>query len=86
MVNCVFCKKRDSSSHLCSKKYSYEYIFQEYFISIWLTFQPLTILDFYNYCLREIESRSMFSESPDPRDVLREALQVFTDEYRCFDI
>ena len=84
MTQCAFCKKRESSSHLCSKKYCYEYIFREFFISIWLKFEPVTILDFYNYCLREIESRNLFTDSPDPRDLLEEVLNVFVEEYRCF--
>ena len=84
MTKCTFCWKRDSNSHLCAKKYCYEYIFREFFISIWLTFKPVTILEFYSYCLREIETRNLFSDSSNPNDILKESLKVFAEEYRCF--
>ena len=84
MTRSAFCRKRDSDSHMCSKKYSYEYIFRRHFISTWLTFQPETVLDFYNYSLKEIEARGLFLDSPDPSDVMRGALHVFIEEYQCF--
>ena len=48
--------------HTHTHVFYYEYIFRRHFISTWLThiFQPVTILDFYNYSLREIESGVYF--------------------------
>ena len=84
MVQCDFCNQNVLNNHLCSKLFSYEYIFKDFFLKIALDYKPLDYLDFFCKCMKIIHVEGLFSESVNPSDIVKENLIRFLGEYDCF--
>ena len=80
-MNCKFCRNYHSCNEICAKEYCYEYIFKQFFISIWLKYQPSSIEKFEEYAARLISDNSLFSESPNPFPIMKYNLSLFIEEY-----
>ncbi len=81
---CEFCSKTRALRHLCSKKYTYEHIFRRFLMSIYLDAKPKNGVEFFVKVMETIAENGIFTDSPDPADVVRENLIYFLSEYDCF--
>ena len=61
--------------------YCYEYIFKQFFINIALDFKPQCSKTFYNCCMERIEKLNMFSDVPNPYDIMNKCMEIFILEY-----
>lgn len=81
---CRFCSETLSKKHLCSKMYTYNNIFKNLLMSIYLRTKPKNGVDFFREVMKTITDNGVFTDSPDPSDVVRENLIYFMTEYDCF--
>ena len=81
---CRYCLKRTSETHMCSKQYCYEYIFEQFFVSIMLDHKPCDYLEFFCFCMKHINENELFVESMNPSDLVRDNLIMFINDYDCY--
>ena len=53
-------------------------------MSIYLRTKPKNGVDFFREVMKTITDNGVFTDSPDPSDVVRENLIYFMTEYDCF--
>ena len=83
-MNCPFCDEAITHEHLCSKLYSYEYIFKQFFINVLIDFKPRNSEEFFDCCQKRINDLNLFKDVPNPYNILKICLKIFLEEYECF--
>ena len=66
--------------------YTYENIFKRFLMSIYLKFKPQNGVEFFDNVMKIIAENEIFTDCPDPSDVVRQNLVYFMLEYECSDI
>ena len=66
--------------------YTYENIFNRLLMSIYLNSNPQNGVAFFDNVMKTIVENELFTDSPDPSDVVRQNVIYFMLEYECSDI
>ena len=66
--------------------YTYENIFKRFLMSIYLNSKPQNGVEFFDNVMKTIVENELFTDSPDPSDVVRQNVIYFMLEYECSDI
>ena len=81
---CRYCQRRFRKTHLCARKFAYEFIFEEFFTAILILKRPTDFLDFFCQSMKVINEHGLFGESLNPSDIVRNNLIIFVHDYECF--
>ena len=81
---CVFCSEYSLVGHLCAKMFTYRHIFRPLLMNTYTTYESKSIYEFFYWTMCVIFENNMFSESPDPFEIVWENVNRFVDENGCF--